>query len=382
MKRRLVIVSEIIAPYRIPAFNALAQHDDIEPHVVFLSETDPALRHWRIYKDEIRFSYEVLPSWRRRMGKFNLLLNWGLARALRRAHPEAILCGGYSYISSWTAAFWAQCRGVPLLLWSESTIHDLRARHGTVEFLKSRFLDRCDGFVVPGKSSFVYLKNLGVSEPKIFTAPNAVDIDFFSRAAQISKNGWDTRRKLGLPDRYFVYVGRMVTAKGIFELLEAYAKLDDELRSQIALVFVGDGAAKNELMKRASHIRPGVVHCVGFMHREELAAFYGLAEAVILPTYSDTWGLVINEAMACGLPVISSSVAGCAADLVQEAWNGFIVPPRDVPGLSAAMNSLAKRPELREQMSARSAQRIRSYSPEAWARGLAQAVEFVFARIA
>src|SRR5439155_6627610 len=92
-------------------------------------------------------------------------------------------------------------------------------------------------------------------------------------------------------------------------------------------------SAKNELMKRASHIRPGVVHCVGFMHREELAAFYGLAEAVILPTYSDTWGLVINEAMACGLPVISSSVAGCAADLVQEAWNGFIVPPRYVHGL-------------------------------------------------
>jgi len=382
MKRRLVIVSEIIAPYRIPVFNALAHHNEIEPHVIFLSETDPTLRHWRIYKDEIRFSYEVLPCWRHRMGKFNLLLNWGLSRALRRTHPDVILCGGYSYMSSWAAAFWAQCRGVPLLLWSESTIHDLRARHGAVEFLKSRFLDRCDGFVVPGKSSLVYLKNLGVSEPKIFTAPNAVDIDFFSRAAQISKNGWDTRRKLGLPDRYFVYVGRMVTAKGIFELLEAYAKLDGELRSQIALVFVGDGPAKNELMKRASHIRPGVVRCVGFTHREELAAFYGLAEAVILPTHSDTWGLVINEAMACGLPVISSSVAGCAADLVQEAWNGFIVPPRDVPGLSAAMNSLAKRPELREQMSARSAQRIRSYSPEAWARGLAQAVEFVFARTA
>ena len=132
MKRRLVIVSEIIAPYRIPAFNALAQHDDIEPHVVFLSETDPALRHWRIYKDEIRFSYEVLPSWRHRMGKFNLLLNWGLSRALRRTHPDVILCGGYSYMSSWAAALWAQCRGVPLLLWSESTIHDLRARHGTV----------------------------------------------------------------------------------------------------------------------------------------------------------------------------------------------------------------------------------------------------------
>ena len=73
MKRRLVITTEIISPYRIPVFNALAEHPDVDLHVIFLAETDPSMRRWKIYKDEIRFSYEVLPHWRRRVAGYNLL---------------------------------------------------------------------------------------------------------------------------------------------------------------------------------------------------------------------------------------------------------------------------------------------------------------------
>ncbi len=382
MKPRVVILTEIIAPYRIPVFNALAQRDDVDPHVIFLSETDPSLRQWTIYREEIGFSYEVLPAWRRRIGKYNLLLNWGLSHALEKIHPNAVLCGGYSYVSSWIAAFWAQRHRVPLLLWSESTAGDMRGRRHTVEFLKSRFLQRCDGYVVAGKSSFSYLVTLGVPEQRIFTAPNAVDVDFFSRATRRSRNGSDARRKLSLPDRYFIYAGRLVTAKGIFELLEAYATLDSALRSEVGLVFVGDGQDKAELVARASRITPGLVRLMGFKQREELAAFYALSEAMILPTRSDPWGLVVNEAMACGLPIITTNVAGCAADLVENGWNGFIVPPNDVGALSSAMCCLATNAELRKRMSLRSAERIQAYSPQRWAAGLAQAVESSCTRVA
>ena len=75
MKRRLVILTEIISPYRIPLFNILAQHAEVDLHVIFLAETDPTLRQWQVYKDEIQFSYQVLPSWRRRLGRYNILLN-------------------------------------------------------------------------------------------------------------------------------------------------------------------------------------------------------------------------------------------------------------------------------------------------------------------
>ena len=78
MTRRLVILTEIISPYRIPLFNALARRNDLELHVIFLAETDPGLRQWRVYKDEIRFSCETLPSWRTQIGRNNILLNRGI----------------------------------------------------------------------------------------------------------------------------------------------------------------------------------------------------------------------------------------------------------------------------------------------------------------
>jgi glycosyltransferase involved in cell wall biosynthesis len=111
----------------------------------------------------------------------------------------------------------------------------------------------------------------------------------------------------------------------------------------------------------------------GFAQREDLAGLYALAEALVLPTHSDTWGLVVNEAMACGLPIIVSSVAGCSVDLVEDGWNGYVVPPQDSEKLREAIDSLLRRAELKQQMSARSLERIRNYSPEACADGLAAA---------
>jgi len=124
MSRRVVIITEIIAPYRIPVFNALARQDGIHLHVIFLSRTDASMRQWRVYEDEIKFSYEVLPSWRKRIGKYNLLLNQNVVTALRNAGPDVIVCGGYNYLASWQAMHWANRNGVQFLLWSESTARD------------------------------------------------------------------------------------------------------------------------------------------------------------------------------------------------------------------------------------------------------------------
>jgi glycosyltransferase involved in cell wall biosynthesis len=372
MSHRLVIVTEIIAPYRVSVFNALAEHEGIDLKVIFLSETDPTLRQWRIYKDEIRFPYEVLPSWRVRAGRFQVLLNARTATSLREFSPETIICGGYNYVASWQAQMWARRQRVRFVLWSESNARDGRGQRKAVEFLKAHFLRRCDGFVVPGKSAFEYLRLLGAPAEKIFAAPDAVDNVFFSTQADKTKREPVAfRKKLGLPQRFILFVGRLVAEKGVFELLEAYAKLESSVRTEVGLVFAGDGVSRDELMQRAKRVEPGVVCFPGFAQREDLAGLYALADALVLPTHSDPWGLVVNEAMACGLPIIVSSVAGCAADLVEDGWNGYVVPPRDSGKLSVAIHSLAGQPELRKKMSGCSLERIRNYSPEACAEGLA-----------
>jgi len=139
---RLTIITEIISPYRIPLFNALNRHPNVDLYLIFLAETDPELRQWQVYKNEIDFSYEVLPSYRKRIRGHNALLNRGVGRALSVAKPDAILCGGYNYLASWQALWWARKRGVPFLLWSESNLQDMRGGSRFIEFLKREFLRR------------------------------------------------------------------------------------------------------------------------------------------------------------------------------------------------------------------------------------------------
>jgi glycosyltransferase involved in cell wall biosynthesis len=378
---KLVIVTEIIAPYRITVFNALAGRREIDLHVMFLSENDATLRQWRVYKDEIKFQYEVLPSWRQRYGRHNIVLNRGVFSALYKISPDAVLSGGYNYLASWECAGWARVHRVPFLLWSESTALDRRQGHRVVEFMKRCFLGLCVAFVVPGRSSSQYLRDLGIREERIFTAPNAVDIQLFATLAEAARRvELQTRSRLSLPGRYFLYVGRLVRAKGVFDLVEAYALLDDEIRASVGLVFAGDGADRAELIERAARITLGTVQFPGFVQREGLPEFYAFADALIFPTHSDTWGLVVNEAMSCGLPAIATSVAGCVADLVQDGWNGFVVPPRDPSHLAAAMARLAGDSALRIEMGSRGRERVKAYSPAAWAEGLVKTMESVCAR--
>jgi glycosyltransferase involved in cell wall biosynthesis len=375
---KLVIVTEIIAPYRIPVFNTLAQRREVDLHVIFLSENDPSMRQWQIYKDEIKFHYDVLPSWRRRFGRYNLLLNSKVLSTLNKMKPNAVLCGGYNYLASWQCAYWARVHRVPLLLWSESTALDMRRGHRFVEFAKARFLSLCRAFIVPGRSSLKYLQDLGITDDRIFVAPNAVDTELFAGLTEEARrDASQVRARHSLPSRYFLYVGRLVRAKGVYELLEAYAQLDSESRAQVGLLLVGDGTERSELIERASHIIPGAIQFPGFVQRDGLPDFYALADALIFPTHSDTWGLVVNEAMSCGLPVIVTSVAGCIADLVQDDWNGFVVPRGDPTPLAGAMARIAGDSALRAGMAARSRERIAAYSPEAWAAGMVKAVEFV-----
>ncbi len=373
MKPRLVILTEIIAPYRIPIFNALAARSDLDLHVIFLSENDPSLRQWQVDKSGIHFSFEVLPSARLRLAGFKILFNRGVSAALRRAAPDAILCGGYNYLASWLAADWARRKKIPFLLWNESTSADTRNLRQSVEFLKRRFLGLCAAFLAAGKSSRDYLLAFKVPASNIFFAPNAVDVDSYSTLAARARNSAEAvRLRFNLPTRYFLYVGRLVPEKGVFDLLRAYAALDDSSRSQIGLVFAGDGPARAALAQQAAPFPD--VRFTGFLQKEETPTVYALAQALVLPTHSDTWGLVVNEAMACSVPVVVTSVAGCAADLVIEDVTGFQFAPQDRDGLTLILKKFVQFPDLTQTMGANSRQHIDDYTPSTWAQGAAHAI--------
>jgi glycosyltransferase involved in cell wall biosynthesis len=376
MKRRLVITTEIISPYRIPVFNALAQHPNVDLHVIFLAETDLSMRRWKVYKNEIGFSYEVLPHWRRRVAGYNLLLNRGVTAALERARPDVIVCGGYGYLASWLVLAWARRHKRPLFLWSESNLQDQRRGTPLVEMLKRRFIGACSGFVVPGKSAAAYAATFGVPQERIFVAPNAVDNALFSQEAAAARTREaEMRRQFGLPESYFLCVGRLVSSKGVFDLLDAYSRLAPDLRTRSELLFVGDGVDQAELEARATTIHPGAARFTGFVHRELLAVYYALAEALVFPTHTDPWGLVVNEAMACGIPIVATDAGGCVADLVQDGWNGYVVPKGAPDKLAEALARVISSRDLNVMMGARSAQRVELNSPQACAAGFVAALD-------
>ncbi len=339
--------------------------------MIFLAETDPALRQWLVYKDELKFSYEVLPSKRLSFGSNKILLNSGMAKALHNFSPDAVICGGYSDPACWSARRWAKHNDVPLLAWVESNADDHRSHHALKESLKKRFLKSCGAVIVPGESSKNYVRSFGVSEKMIFVAPDAVDNELFSNGANLARQQSSRlRTELRLPERYFLYVGRLVLEKGLFDLLEAYRLLDDDIRRSVGLVLVGDGPCRQQLEKLANEISPGSVLFPGFLQRDQLPVYYALADAFVFPTHSDPWGLAVNEAMACGLPVIAGSAAGCVADLVKDEWNGYVVNPSDHRQLTISMKQLASDGELRTLMGERSLARISQFSPLHCAEGI------------
>jgi glycosyltransferase involved in cell wall biosynthesis len=127
------------------------------------------------------------------------------------------------------------------------------------------------------------------------------------------------------------------------------------------------------LESRAAPVVPGKIRFVGFVQKEQLPAYYALCDALMFPTHSDPWGLVVNEAMASGSAIVTTDVAGCAADLVENGGNGFVVASKSVTPLADAMQNLVSHDELRRQMGLRSIDRIQDYSPDACAAGIARA---------
>jgi glycosyltransferase involved in cell wall biosynthesis len=165
-----------------------------------------------------------------------------------------------------------------------------------------------------------------------------------------------------------------VRAKGVLDLLAAYATLPEGIRREVGLVLAGDGEEREELVRISGEISHGKVFFPGFLQRDELSAFYALAEALVFPTHSDPWGLVVNEAMACGLPVIITSVAGCVAALVRDGENGYVVGAGDTQALSRAMGDLLSVPATQKRMGHRSREISSRFTPQIWAEGLVRAV--------
>ena len=295
-------------------------------------------------------------------------LKRGIFQALDRLDPVAVAINGYAFRDSRTCLNWCISRNRKAILMSETTAADT-SRYLLRETAKQVVLRRFAAAVCGGRLHRDYLITLGMSEFRIFQKYDVIDNDYFSPAPRSSPAGLSLP---GLADSrpFFLAANRFIPRKNLNRLLTAYAEYRRKTKDGWRLVLLGGGEEENRLRKRVSAEEIADVTFAGFRQQEELREYYARAGSFIHPAISEPWGLVVNEAMAAGLPVIVSRRVGCAPDLVEHGKNGFTFDPYDSSELSALMAQLSSDETLQKRMAQRSLEIIGEWTPHEFAKSL------------
>jgi glycosyltransferase involved in cell wall biosynthesis len=286
--------------------------------------------------------------------------------ALARLRPSAVAIAGYGMSDSRAVLRWCCATGALRILMSESKKDDA-PRDFLRELVKRYYVARFDAAICGGTPHALYAQELGMPRSHVFTKYDVVDNDFFREAVRMFRSGAkDVPRLPGLDSGtpFFLVASRLIPRKNVDGLLIAFGEYRRKAATQWRLVIlgIGDDLARFESLVRQRQI-PDVTFA-GFHDRQGVAAYYSKAAAFVHPALQEQWGLVVNEAMASGLPVIISRTAGCAPDLVREGVNGFTFDPQNTNAITAGLEKMAALPdEARRRMGIASAEVIGEWEP-------------------
>ncbi len=373
-KIRVAFWHNVFAPYRISLFQQLASFDDIDLTVYYGSTKDD-YRLWTV-DFSTGYTYVLLPhiSIPFYPYKFNYTLFTELVRT-----PYDAYIAVENEIGAQIAYLAARRKGIPFILWSDEISYQIirdrreytvwgcvkklwpffgRKLHTLVFFPLQYGADyvkrHADAYLAAGQKTEEHLMLTGAPGP-FFRYGCTIDTEQFHQQLQ----GQDVpalKKSFGVENKKIILsVSYLQKRKGVQYLIEAFLQLN---REDTALVIVGDGEYKQELLKCVPENRTDILF-VG--HDEDTVKYYAMADIFTMPSFSDPWGLTINEAMLAGLPVITTTNVG-AQELIQG--NGFVIPPRDAKALSTALQTLLEHGELRQDMGARSRKLIEPYTIE------------------
>lgn len=382
---RLAYLTSHPIQYQAPLFRALAREPGVAFEALFcnLHGLAPSFDSGfgRVVKFDTPllegYSHRVLSNWAPRPGlKPTGLFNPGAAALAHAGVFDAIIVHGYAYLTHLAVLGSPRVRRARLLLRGES--HGLEARARWKQFGKRyvmpALLRRADHFLAVGTLNRQYYLDYGIESDRITLAPYIVDNEFFERrAAQAAARRYEVRRSLGLPETgpIFLSCSKLTSIKRPADILAAFSSSCRGTPAHLA--FAGDGPLMAELREQVQTL--GVtsqVTFLGFKNQSELPEVYTAADALVLASEREPWGLVVNEAMACGLAVAVSDRVGCAPDLISR--NGAVFPVGDRVALGMILRRWVDRPEVLAEM--------QEYSKEAIGRwGIPAAVAGVMAGV-
>jgi 1,2-diacylglycerol 3-alpha-glucosyltransferase len=296
---------------------------------------------------------------------------------LEREEPDVAIGPDYSYQFMRFIARWVKQHGGRNILLNVSWSGDHR-RWAIKERVKSWVVRRLfDAVCASGERAQAYSRGLGFSSKQIWKQFNVVDNEHFSTGAERARNNAPALRKeFGLPEAHFLFMGAFEPWKNVPHLLDCYTRYR-ESGGLWGLVLVGTGSQLESLQTKAKQEQvPGLVF-TGMKNHSETPSYLGLASCLVIPSLSEPWGLVINEAEAAGLPILASHRCGCVPELVHRGINGYVFEPTDRQHLVQLMHLISGRSLDLVAMGQSSRKIIQYYTPERWADALADCVRYL-----
>lgn len=378
MSRKIAFIWHRLGPYHLARAAAMAGIGDMT--IVEMSGKDMTYKWSSTKNAQVKF--------RRRTVFRNIdcdsvppaTVRQELWATLDRAQPDVVFIPSWGANYAIAATEWAIRKDCARVVFTVSAATD-KVRKWPAEWVKSRVVRNFGVGLVGGERHAQYLATLGIPRQRVWGGYNCIDNDYYVRAAdKAHAEAGSLQRALGLPGRYFLTTCRFIAKKNISLLLKAYERflsLHPDRAAAPDLVVLGDGPLRPDYERLIGEL--GIANRVrmpGFKQYDELPKYYGLAEAFVLPSAQEQWGLVVNEAMACGLPVFVSRSCNCVVELVDPLRNGDIFDPTDAEGLANLLLAFdAKTLEQKAKMGRASREIVARYSPQNFAANVWAAAE-------
>lgn len=379
---KLAVVTNIISPYRVSLFSRLSKFPGIKL-TVYSGAKIHKHRKW-VIKDEYDFKHKILKGIVVNLAtKSNdpicLHIQPSIFYELYNDKIDVVICVGYTPFTPIISFLFCKIFKKPFILWCGTTIQSEQSKKNPFNrFIKKIIIKKSNAYLAYGSYAKDFLIKYGAKDKNIFICSNAVDNEiFFKCTKRYKKKIGQIKKQLEVgQNKIILYIGQLIKRKGIFNLLKAFKLVKKEIQN-VSLLIIGSGPIETKLKQYCRENKLADVLFMGFKQKDELIKHYAIADIFVLPSSNEVWGLVINEAMACGLPIITTNQVGASGDIVKNGVNGYIIEPKDSEMLSKKILKILKNDNLKKQMGKRSRQIIEDWGIKQGLNGTLKAIKHI-----
>ena len=348
---RVLFLTNCPSPYRVAFFNELSKYVDL----TVLFELESIKNRDDKWKSDETISYNAIFLKSKRQTEEGAFCP-EVKKYIKEFRNDVIIIGGYSTPTGMYAITYMKFYHIPFMLNSDGGL--IKQDSFIKKIIKTHFIKSATWWLSTGENCTKYLVHYGAKEERIYKYPfSSIRSQEIQKVTDTEKQ--EIRKQLGITEKKVIlFVGSFIHRKGIDILLKACRDFEDT-----ALVLVG-GNTIPDFAKDAEKDCECHIYIEGFKTGTEIKRYYQASDIFILPTREDIWGLVVNEAMAAGLPIITTDHCGAGLDMIVNGENGYIVPVDDVKSLSDAMGKLLNDEELCWYISSNNIEKIKKYTIE------------------